>query len=147
MNNYLESIRILLEIDEPNRELFDLIKSFPIKLIDNADSLFNNGEFDLKAKVENTNYRIIKKDKRIRLSSSLNGINNVLDVYECLYDDDIKSIAEFHKFSREDGKINSILLDSYFIYGNELITSIRSTDKETISYTSKLKKSKVKCKK
>ena len=39
MNEYLESIRILLEIDEPNMELVYLIKSFPIKLIDGANSL------------------------------------------------------------------------------------------------------------
>ena len=67
MNEYLESIRILLEIDEPNMELVDLIKSFPIKLIDGANSLFSNPEFELATKEENINYRIIKKDNRIRL--------------------------------------------------------------------------------
>ena len=37
--------------------------------------------------------------------------------------------------------------DDYFIYGNKEVTSVRSTEKETVSYTSKLKKSNVKCKK
>ena len=67
MNEYLESIRILLEIDEPNMELVYLIKSFPSKLIDGANSLFSNREFELATKEENINYRIIKKDNRIRL--------------------------------------------------------------------------------
>ena len=123
MNEYLESIRILLEIDEPNMELVDLIKSFPIKLIDGANSLFSNPEFELATKEENINYRIIKKDNRIRLSS------------------------DFTKFEREYGKISNIMSDDYFIYGNKEVTSVRSTEKETVSYTSKLKKSNVKCKK
>ena len=56
MNEYLESIRILLEIDEPNMELVYLIKSFPIKLIDGANSLFSNPEFELATKEENINF-------------------------------------------------------------------------------------------
>ncbi len=147
MNEYLESIRILLEIDEPNMELVDLIKSFPIKLIDGANSLFSNPEFELSTKEEDTNYRILKKDRRIRLSSEVAGTKRILNLYECLCDDDIKEFADFTKFDSEHGKIGSIMSDDYFIYGNKEVTSVRSTDKETISYTSKLKKSNVKCKK
>ena len=147
MNEYLESIRILLEIDEPNMELGYLIKSFPIKLIDGANSLFSNPEFELATKEENINYRIIKKDNRIRLSSDVNGTKRILDLYKCLCDDDIKKFADFTKFDKEYGKISNIMSDDYFIYGNKEVTSVRSTEKETVSYTSKLKKSNVKCKK
>ena len=147
MNEYLESIRILLEIDEPNMELVYLIKSFPIKLIDGANSLFSNPEFELATKEENINYRIIKKDNRIRLSSDVNGTKRILDLYKCLCDDDIKEFAVFTKFDKEYGKISNIMSDNYFIYGNKEVTSVRSTEKETVSYTSKLKKSNVKCKK
>ena len=81
MNEYLESIRILLEIDEPNMELVDLIKSFPIKLIDGANSLFSNPEFELSTKEEDTNYRILKKVRRIRLSSEVAGTKRILNLY------------------------------------------------------------------
>ena len=141
MNEYLESIRILLEIDEPNMELVDLIKSFPIKLIDGANSLFSNPEFELATKEENINYRIIKKDNRIRLSSDVKGTKRILNLYKCLCDDDIKEFADFTKFDREYGKISNIMSDDYYIYGNKEVTSVRSTDKEIVSYTSKLKKS------
>lgn len=147
MNEYLESIRILLEIDEPNMELVDLIKSFPIKLIDGANSLFSNSEFELSIKEENTNYRIIKRDNRIRLSSDVKGTKRILNLYKCLCDDDIKEFADFTKFDREYGKISNVMSDDYFIYGNTVVTSVRSTNEKTVSYTSKLKKSNVKCKK
>ena len=147
MNEYLNSIRILLEIDEPNMELVDLIKTFPIKLIDGANSLFSNPEFELSIKEENTNYRIIKRDNRIRLSSDVKGTKRILNLYECLCDDDIKEFADFTKFDREYGKISNVMSDDYFIYGNTVVTSIRSTNEKTVSYTSKLKKSNVKCKK
>lgn len=147
MNEYLNSIRILLEVDEPNMELVELIKTFPIKLIDGANSLFSNSEFELSTKEENTNYRIIKRDNRIRLSSDVKGTKRILNLYECLCDDDIKEFADFTKFDREYGKISNVMSDDYFIYGNTVVTSIRSTNEKTVSYTSKLKKSNVKCKK
>lgn len=147
MNEYLESIRILLEMDEPNMELVDLIKTFPIKLIDSANSLFSNPEFELSIKEENTNYRIIKRDNRIRLSSDVKGTKRILNLYECLCDDDIKEFADFTKFDREYGRISNVMSDDYFIYGNTVVASIRSTNEKTVSYTSKLKKSNVKCKK
>ena len=104
-------------------------------------------EFELATKEENINYRIIKKDNRIRLSSDVKGTKRILNLYKCLCDDDIKEFADFTKFDREYGKISSIMSDDYFIYGNKEVTSVRSTDKEIVSYTSKLKKSNVKCKK
>ena len=140
MSEYLENIRVLLEIDNPNMELVDLIKSFPIKLIDKANGLFNNSEFDLSIQENDTTYRIIKKYDRIRLSSSCNDTKKILDVYKCIYDDDIKSIADFYRYDYKNAKMENVMSDYYFIYGNDLISSIRSTENETITYTNNLNK-------
>ena len=86
MNEYLESIRILLEIDEPNMELVYLIKSFPIKLIDGANSLFSNPEFELATKEENINYNLFEIYSSYIKQSGFPQAIKFLNANELVYD-------------------------------------------------------------